>query len=529
MSAAGGLNVRRLLEPDFYPHPVRDLRLVETHISWVFLTGDYAYKVKKPLDLGFLDFSTLDKRAHCCREELRLNRRLAPALYLEVVPLTGRPEAPALGGSGEAIEYAVKMRQFDEAGLLDRRIAAGALQPERIDRIARIVAGFHARIDRAPEGSDFGTPERAHFPVAENFHQTLPLVTDPGLRAVLEHLQAWSEQAYLRLAPVMAERKRGGFIRECHGDMHLGNMAEVDGEVAIFDGIEFNPNLRWIDVMSEVAFLCMDLDHRGRPDYAWRFLNGYLERTGDYPGLALLRYYQAYRAMVRAKISALRLAQPGLSATDEAAARDALQGYLSRAQGYAAPGQPYLIITHGPSGTGKTWIAGRLCEGLGAVRVRSDIERKRLARLPPEARSGSGLDAGLYTAAMGEATYARLAAIAGGVLAAGLPVVVDATFLGRGQRDRLRAVAAEQDAPFRVLSLQASPGTLRARVQDRERQAEDASEAGLAVLERQLETLTPLDPDETAGTLTVDAEGQVAVEEVTARLRSALGLDGSEA
>jgi hypothetical protein len=311
--------------------------------------------------------------------------------------------------------------------------------------------------------------------------------------------------------------------------MHLGNMAEVDGEVAIFDGIEFNPNLRWIDVMSEVAFLCMDLDHRGRPDYAWRFLNGYLERTGDYPGLALLRYYQAYRAMVRAKISAIRLAQPGLSATDEAAAQGALQGYLSRAQGYAAPGQPYLIITHGPSGTGKTWIAGRLCEGLGAVRVRSDIERKRLASLPPEARSGSGLDAGLYTAAMGEATYARLAAIAGGVLAAGLPVVVDATFLGRGQRERLRAVAAEQDAPFRVLSLQASPGTLRARVQDRERQAEDASEAGLAVLERQLETLTPLDPDETAGTLTVDAEGRVAVEEVAARVRSALGLDGSEA
>jgi hypothetical protein len=519
---AAGLNVRRLQEPDFYPHAVRGLRLVETHISWVFLTGDFAYKVKKPLDLGFLDFSTLEKRAHCCREELRLNRRLAPGIYLDAVPITGSLDAPSLAAEGEPIEFAVKMRQFDEEGLLDRLIARGALGADRIDRIARIVAEFHARIDRAPEDSDFGTPERAHYPVAENFHQTLPLVSDPELRSRLERLQAWSEAAYARLAPLMAARRDGGFIRECHGDMHLGNMAEVDGDVAIFDGIEFNPNLRWIDVMSEVAFLCMDLEQRGRPDYAWRFLNAYLERTGDYPGLGMLRYYQAYRAMVRAKVTAIRLAQPGLPEADQAAARASFLGYLGLAEGYAADGHPILLITRGPSGVGKTWLAGGLAERLGAVRVRSDVERKRLADLAPEARSASGIGEGLYTPEMTRATYGRLASLARQVLSAGLPVIVDAAFLDRAQRDPFRAVAAELGVPFRVLALAADAKTLMDRLAERKRVGSDASEATHAVLARQLETLRPLDPDEAASSVPVDAGGTVDLDALAADLRQRL-------
>jgi hypothetical protein len=520
MTAAGGLNVRRFLEADFYPHPVRDLRLVETHISWVFLTGDYAYKVKKPLDLGFLDFSTLAKREHCCREELRLNRRLAPGVYLDVATITGSPGAPVLGGAGTPVEYAVRMRQFDEAGLLDRRIAAGALPPERIDHIAGIVADFHGRIERAPEDSGFGTPERAHFPVAENFHQTLPLVPDPGMQARLLRLREQSEAAYARLAPVMAERRRQGFIRECHGDMHLGNMTEVEGEVAIFDGIEFNPNLRWIDVMSEVAFLCMDLDHRGRPDYAWRFLNGYLAHTGDYAGLALLRYYQAYRAMVRAKVTAIRLAQPGLSEAEVASARAAFEGYLAQAEGYASAGRPFLAITHGPSGSGKTWLAQGLGERLGAVLVRSDVERKRLAGLGAQARSGSGLDSGLYTEAMSRATYQRLGQVAGAALRAGLPVIVDAAFLRREQRDPLRAMAAELGVPFLVLGLRASAERLYRRVAERERAGLDASEAGVAVLRRQMESLTPLAAEERPHLVELDGDAPADLETTAARVRA---------
>ena len=508
-SPAGGLNVQRLLEPGFYPHPVRGLRLVETHISWVFLTGDYAYKVKKPLDLGFLDFSTLEKRAHCCREELRLNRRLAPSLYLDVVALTGTPEAPVLGGPGEPVEYAVKMRQFDEAGLLDRLIAGGELPPERIDRIARIAADFHARAERAPAESDFGTPERAHHPVAENFVQTLALVSGPDVVVRLQGLQAASEEAYRRLAPRMAARRRDGFVRECHGDMHLGNMALVDGDVAIFDGIEFNANLRWIDVMSEVAFLCMDLEQRGRPDYAWRFLNAYLERTGDYAGLSLLHYYQAYRAMVRAKVTAIRLAQPGLSAGDRAAAEASFLGYLSLAEGYTAAGRPFLAITRGPSGVGKSWLAGGLAERLGAVRVRSDVERKRLANLAPDAPSGSGFDTGIYTREMSQATYARLAELAREVASAGLPVVADAVFLERAHREPFAAIARELGIPFLVLDLTAPRETLRARLTERERTGGDASEATAAVVDRQLEAWRPLDADEAGVALPIDASDTV--------------------
>jgi hypothetical protein len=498
------LDVRQLLTPGFYPHPVDRVTLVETHISWVFLTGDFAYKVKKPLDLGFLDFSTLEKRERCCREELRLNRRLAPGIYLDVVPLTGRPEAPVLGGHGPAIEYAVKMRQFDQDGLLDRMVARGELGPETIDRVAGIVAAFHQRIDRAGPGSPHGTPERAHYPVAENFRQTLPLVADPATRARLERLEAWSEAAFSRLEPTLAARQRDGFIRECHGDMHLGNMAEVEGEVVIFDGIEFNENLRWIDVMSEVAFLTADLEHRGRPDYAWRFLNGYLELTGDYAGLTVLRYYQAYRAMVRAKVTAIRLAQPGVPADDRAVAQAAFEGYLGQAERYARTERPFLLLTRGPSGVGKTQVAGGLGERLGAVRVRSDVERKRLAGLPAGARSDSTLGGGLYTPERTRETYARLADLAAGVLAAGLPVVLDAAYLTRDQREGAVVTARAAGVPVLVLDLTASAEVLRARVTERAHEGRDASEAGAAVLARQLDSLRPVDPDEAPYTLPVD-------------------------
>jgi hypothetical protein len=522
VTTPGALHIARLLEPGFYPHPVGTVELVETHISWVLLTGSYAYKVKKPLDLGFLDFSTLEKREHCCREELRLNRRLAPHIYLEVVAITGTPESPVLAGPGTPIEYAVKMRQFAQDGLLDRRLAAGTLPAELIDRLARRVAEFHGGIERAPEGSDFGTPERAHYPVEENFRQTRPLITDPTVTERLEHLGERSEAAYVRLRPALAARREGGFIRECHGDMHLGNMAEVSGELVIFDGIEFNPNLRWIDVMSEVAFFCMDLEQRGRADYAWRFLNGYLEVTGDYAGLAVLRYYQSYRAMVRAKVTAIRLGQPDVPTDDRARAEAAFLGYLGQAEGYAAAQQPFLLLTRGPSGAGKTVVAGTLCERLGAVRVRSDVERKRLAGLAPEARSGSGLASGLYSDQASGATYGRLVSLARQVLEAGLPVVLDATFLLREQREMARRVARSLGVPFLVLDVSAPADVLRARVAERERAATDASEASAAVLERQLQGLGPLDPDEATDALAIDTSAAVDPDQLALGVRQRL-------
>ncbi len=497
--------VRALQNPALYDHPVRGFQLVETHISSVLLTGDYAYKLKKPLDLGFLDFSTLARRRHFCHEELRLNRRLAPQIYLEVLPITGTPEHPRFGRPGEAFEYAVKMRQFPQEAQLDRVLARGGLKPAHIDQLAQTLADFHARIAVAGVDTPYGTPEAAYFPMGQNFDQIRPLVS-PAFHPQLERLQCWSEQARDRLKKLLAARKRDGFVRECHGDVHLANLALLDEQVVIFDCLEFNDNLRWIDVMNEVAFTVMDLDDRSQPLLARRFLNGYLERSGDYAGLALLRFYQVYRALVRAKVSVIRLGQAGLSDAERKQIESRYRGYADLAERYTRPATPALLIAHGLSGSGKSTLTQPLVERLGAVRVRSDVERKRLHGLDALARSGSALDAGLYTADAGARTYERLAAIARAAIAAGHSTILDATFLKRAQREKMCALADELRAPFLILAFTASETTLRERVALRERAGADASEAGLAVLEHQLASAEPLGNDERARALVIPTD-----------------------
>lgn len=448
-------DVRRLLNAACFDHPVEHLQLLETHISWVILTGPFAYKLKKPVNFGFLDYSTPEKRRYFCYEELRVNSRLAPDLYLDVVPLGG--------------EYAVKMREFPQDRLLDRL----ALTSRHVDSIAEQVARFHLALPPAAPESPWGTPEAVHAPVRENFEQLRPSAGELSLRE-------WSELTFHGLVPFLAERRRSGFIRECHGDLHLKNMVETPGGVLIFDGIEFNPNLTWIDVMSEVAFLVMDLEHRGYSGLASRFLNRYLELTGDYAGLRGLDYYLVYRALVRAKVEAF-------------AGSASWREYLDLALRLARPRQPRLLITHGVSGSGKTFQTQHLLEQEGWIRLRSDVERKRLYGLTPEARSGSALGAGIYDPQAGARTYARLLQISRDLLRAGFPVIVDATFLERGQREPFRELAQELDVPFEILDLVVSPEVARARLAGRGR---DASEADQAVLERQLSGYVPLHPSE---------------------------------
>ncbi|MDE2089605.1 MAG: AAA family ATPase [Gammaproteobacteria bacterium] len=510
--------IAALHNPALYDHPVTAFEVIETHISYVLLTGPYAYKIKKPLDLGFLDFSSLEKRRFFCHEELRLNRRLAPQLYVDVVAVTGSAAAPALNGPGPAIEYAVKMVQFPQDALLDRHLGRSALTVGYIDLIARTVAEFHGRIATAPPDSPFGTPERAHYPVAENFRQIRPLLDQARDLEHLERLEVWSEREYAARREVLQARKRDGYIRECHGDMHLGNMALLDGALAIFDGIEFNDNLRWIDVISEVAFFCMDLEDRGRADFARRFLNAYLEITGDYGALELLRYYQAYRAMVRAKVSIIRLGQPGVSPEEREAVRNRYRGYATLAERYTAPGRGALIITHGVSGSGKTTHTQPLVEALGAIRIRSDVERKRLFGLSPEARSAPGIDSGLYSPEASGRTYRRLEELAQRLTAAGHTVIVDAAFLKRAQRERFRDLARHDRLPFAILEFTAREDSLRRRVARREQAGRDASEAGRAVLEHQLATREPLQPEERGGALTLDTDAAPDYPALAARL-----------
>jgi hypothetical protein len=482
-----------LRDPAAYPHAAGRVELLETHISWVLLAGDFAYKLKKPVQLPFLDFSTLAARRHFCEEELRLNRRTAPGLYLEVVPVVRTGEGAArIGAAGEPVEYAVKMRRFAAEALADAMARRGALGAPEIDELGAMLARFHAAAAVAGPDSAHGAPEAIEAPALGNFDQIE--APEAATAARLAALRAWTQREGARLRPAFAARRERGCVRECHGDLHLGNLAFIDGRAVPFDCIEFDAGLRWIDVMSEVAFLVMDLLAHGLPRLAWRLLNAWLEASGDYEGLGVLRYYLVYRAMVRAKIARIRGAAEGF--------RD----LLALAETLARARRPVLVLMHGVSGSGKTAAAQALLERLGAVRLRSDVERKRLFGLAPLARTRAAPAAGIYDAAAGERTYARLAGLAAGVLEAGYPVVVDAAFLEHGQRSRLRREAERRGVACVIAQCTASEAALRARVRSREAQGEDASDAGLAVLERQLAAAQPLAPEEQAIAVTVDTE-----------------------
>lgn len=505
--------VDALRDPARHPHPVDAVTHIETHISHVLLAGAFAYKLKKPVDFGFLDFRRLDDRRHYCEEELRLNRRTAPQLYLDVVPITGTPDDPRLGGPGPAIEYAVRMRCFDQASLLDRLARAGALDRIHAVALGRVVADFHAHIERAPADGVHGTPEAVIAPARQNFDTLDALAESAAVRTRLAALRAWTEQRFATLHPAIAGRLRDGFVRECHGDLHLGNIAWLDGAPVPFDGIEFNPALRWIDTMSDVAFLWMDLlDHR-LPAPAAAFLDAYLEAGGDHAGLALLRFHAVYRAMVRAKIAALRAAQSAPERAGLLATRD---GYLDLAEALSRPPRPALLVMHGLSGSGKSAVALALAERLGAVRVRSDVERKRLHGLAAGERSGSVLDGGLYGPAAGAATYDRLALLARGLLDAGWTAIVDATCLRRADRARFLATADSAGVPGLLVACHAAEAVLRQRITARTAAGRDASEADLAVLSAQMARAEPLAGDEASRAITIDTAAFASAEAVAA-------------
>lgn len=458
------------------------VELIETHISSVILAGAYAYKIKKPLDLGFLDFSTLERRRFCCEEEIRLNSRLAEDIYLQVVEITGTAEQPAIGGKGEVIEYAVKMRRFQGGILLAERTEL--LSEALADQLAHQLAAFHASIGPVADPPPHGMPDQVLQPMQQNFDQIRSLSAE--FDAPLSRLQALTLEAYRRLEQRLVERRADGYIRECHGDLHLGNIALEGDRLILFDGIEFNPELRWIDTMSEVAFLLMDIEEKGLFPISRRLLNTYLEISGDYRGLDVLRFYQLYRAMVRAKVLAIRLHQAEVSGDEKRRLQAEFSTYLDNARRYTLATRPWLLITHGLSGSGKSTVSGELLQRLPAVRVRSDIERKRLAGLNAVSDSASPPMGGIYTADFSRKTYEHLLSLTRSVLQAEYAVIVDATFLKRSQRKQFKALALKLGAPFIILDFQVPKRELKKRLEARERLGSDPSEANVAVLNEQL-------------------------------------------
>ncbi|QTD46028.1 AAA family ATPase [Ottowia testudinis] len=477
--------------------------LIETHISWLLLAGDDAYKLKKPLTLDFLDFSHLDQRRAACAQELRINRRTAPDLYLGMLPVTGTPEAPRLGGTGAPIDWAVHMRRFPAGALLARRAARGSLRAGHIDALAREIAAFQARADVAPPGSPHGDAAPLAQLAQDNFKSLLSLQRLSDKREQLLKLQQWTVCEGARLAPLMAARHAAGHVREGHGDLHLGNLLWLGGRPVLFDAIEFNPQLRWIDTAADIAFLLMDLHAHGLAPLAWRFLNTWLEQTGDFGAVARLRYDAVYRALVRAKVAALHVAQGDDGKAEEQAAH-----YVNLATCLATPRRPWLALTLGVSGSGKSSQTQPLIEQHGLVRVRADVERKRLFGLAPEASSAS-VPGGIYGEATSDRVFARLLDVARGALLAGQPVLVDATFIRRARRAPFIALAESLGVPWRILAFDAPEDVLRERVRQRQAAGGDASEAGEQVLASQLAHRDPLTRAEAAHALRIDTRAAV--------------------
>lgn len=500
--------IEGLLRSSVYPRQT-STELIETHISWVLLAGDFAYKIKKPVRFGFVDFSTLDRRKHCCVEELRLNRRYSPDIYLAVVPITGTIQTPRIDGHGTPIEYAVKMLRFPSEGLFDRLLEHHQLMPEHVCRLAETVALFHHGLtqDEEIQADRFKLAREA---VEDNFSTIRTGLSEKADLSDLAMLHDWTHQEYARQETLLWTRVSEGCIRECHGDLHLGNIVWLHDNAKLFDGIDFNADLRWIDTFNELAFPVMDLEVRGAQHLAYLLLNRYLELTGDYAGIPLLDYYRLYRALVRAKVAILRLGQTTARTECLVSCRSYIRYGLSLTQRR----NPTLIIMHGLSGCGKSRLAAQLATLMPAICVRSDIERKRLSKEAVNAAAPPDL----YGPDRTNKTYARLLDIAAAALRSGHSVILDATFLQRSHRSEARRLAVSTGAKFRLLDLNASPALLKERVHNRQTEGNDPSDADDRVIALQMKSAQNLEPDEIKQSIFIDAASPIDPAEVLMRI-----------
>jgi aminoglycoside phosphotransferase family enzyme/predicted kinase len=489
--------IESLLDPAAYTHWVEEpVELHETHISWVLLAGKFAYKIKKPITTEFLDYGSLSKRHHACCEELRLGTRYVHGLYVDVVPITFEDGHVRMDGDTEPIEFAVRMMRFKDEALLEERLAMGAVTTDQMTQLANTIACFHDSEAKRSRSSSLGTAK-----ILEYAEQNIDLLlTEPLLRhhPLIHELANWTTNQFESFHPHFVSRDLGGFIRECHGDLHCGNIVYWNDRWVPFDGIEFNSEYSWIDVISDVAFLVMDLEKRGYSELSAAFLNAYLEHTGDYQSLSVLRWYLVYRALVRAKVSVLRSRQEYQVQRLSISQMEPAMEYIRLGKRMVTPERRVLWITHGVSGSGKTTGSQRVVEREGAIRIRSDVERKRLFKTSKGNGATAAESSGMYSTTATSATYQRLYEVARGVLQAGFGVIVDATFLKAEDRLRFRRLAESEHADFRILDFQADKETLERRLTHRRLSGEDASDATLDILESQLQYQEPLTPEEQA-------------------------------
>ena len=453
---------RALLEPGTYPEMTSEVEMKQTQMSFIFLAGQYVYKVKKPVDLGYLDYTTLGKRRFFCQQEVELNRRLCPEVYLGVIPVTRLGTAIALEGKGEVIEYAVKMRRLPQDRMMNVLLDRNLVSSEMPESVARKLATFHAAAATNPSISAFGRLEAIRTNLDENFQQTEKyigtLITARQYRLIRE----FAESRLRDRAEVFNGRVASGRIRDCHGDLHTQHICFADG-ICIYDCIEFNDRFRYCDVASEIAFLAMDLDHYGRADLSRSFIAAYIAASGDGGIQELLKFYKCYRAYVRGKVGCFKYHDPYISAKEKKQTLEDTRSYFELAEAYSRS-RPRLFITVGLVGTGKTTVAQALARRLGLTVISSDILRKQLAHLPPTQHRFEEMDSGIYSADFSRRTYEKLFAEARNIIDQGDSAILDATFLRREDRRNAQQLAETAGADFLVLECTLDEASVRRRL-----------------------------------------------------------------
>jgi aminoglycoside phosphotransferase family enzyme/predicted kinase len=469
--------IHQFADPAAYPHPADPVTVLQTHISVVFLAGPFAYKLKKPVRLGFLDFSTPDRRRHFCEEEVRLNRRLAPHVYLGVVPVTHEKGQLRIDGTGETIDWAVKMVRLPEDGSLLACVERGEVTPADLSRLAQFLAAFHRSAETSDHIAAFGRFDVVAANARENFTQSEPHVGTTLSRTTFDRLRALTDAALDRLRPLIENRAARGVPRDTHGDLHLDHVfLPPDGEPFAIDCIEFNERFRFADPVADLAFLVMDLKFRGRADLAAVLADAYFREANDEDGWPLLAFYTAYRAAVRAKVEGFELAEAEVPQDEQAAAAERAKAHWLLALGeLEEPGKrPALVLVGGLPGTGKSTLSRELAAVAGFDVVRSDVVRKELAGVSSQTPMGGAI----YTPEWNDRTYAECLRRADALLFEGRRVIVDATFRQDSRRRAFVDLARRRCVPAALFVCEASPEVVRDRLAAR---TGDASDAGWEV------------------------------------------------
>lgn len=480
--------VQQMLSPDFYPHAVAEpVRLMQTHVSYVLLTGDYVYKLKKPVNFGFLDYSTLEKRKHFCEEEIRLNEKGAGSLYLGVEQISETSGEYAIDGEGEAAEYAVKMTQFPQSALLSEQFEKGEFDEDKVRSLAKTIAKFHSETRTDDRIRSFGTVEKIREAFDENYEQTEGFtggdsVGTPQTQQQFDETKAYTDNFFETRQDLIAQRLERDRIRACHGDLHLGNICEWNDEILLFDCIEFNEPFRFVDVMYDIAYVVMDLEMAGKKDLSNIFINQYAEETGDWEGLKVLPMYVSRQSYVRAKVTSFMLGDPSVSDEDKQAASEKAAKYYRLAWSYLQDFKPgkkgSIVAMAGLSGSGKSTVAKALAQKENAIYLRSDAVRKHLAGVRLDQKGGDEI----YTPEMSDKTYSRLIDLGVDLASEGYSVVLDAKFDRKEKREEAIAAAKAKDIPLSFIHCQAPEGVLKTRLDER---SGDIADATADILARQ--------------------------------------------